>query len=114
METENTRDERLSLAENRDMLYEIFRNNARLLRHYKCVSAVQMAEELNNTTFKRGKRIIDLEYGRANPTTEEILIIAKYFNVSLSDLMQKEARVTFVDEINGLAYVVMKAEVYKK
>lgn len=113
MKTETQRDERLSLADQRNMNYEAFRNNIRLLRHYRCISAVEMAELLPPSPAISGKRIIDLEYGRSNPTTDEILNLTKFFNVSLTDLMQREARVSFVDEINSIAYVVMKPEIYK-
>lgn len=84
--------ERVSLAEARDMVYEKFRTNCRLLRAKFGWSGVEAGEKIG---LKNGKRMIDLEYGRANPTIEELLLITKCFNVSMDDLMHKEANIFF-------------------
>lgn len=84
--------ERVSLAEARDMLYEKFRTNCRLLRAKCGLSGVEAGERIG---LKNGKRMIDLEYGRANPTIEELLLITKCFGVSMDDLMHKEGKVIF-------------------
>ncbi len=84
--------ERVSLAEARDMLYEKFRTNIRLLRAKKGWSGCEAGEKIG---LKNGKRMIDLEYGRATPELEEILLISKCFNVKMDDLLHKEAIVTF-------------------
>ena len=60
-----TDSDKVSLAQSRDMLYEKFRTNSRLLRAYKGWSAVQASKEFG---FRASKRVIDLEYGRGNPT----------------------------------------------
>lgn len=88
------RPERLSLAERRDMEFEKFRRNLRILRAGINISAVQLSQEIG---FKigGGKRIIDLEYGRGNPKLDELLAIAKYFNVTLDELLYKTAKINF-------------------
>jgi transcriptional regulator with XRE-family HTH domain len=88
----NTRPERISLAEARDMIYEKFRTNCRLLRAKRGWSGIEAGEKIG---LKNGKRMIDLEYGRANPTIDELLLITKCFGVSMDDLMHKEANVVF-------------------
>lgn len=84
--------ERISLAEARDMVYEKFRTNCRLLRAKHGWSGVEAGEKIG---LKNGKRMIDLEYGRANPTIEELLLITKCFAVSMDDLMHKTGQVIF-------------------
>ena len=84
--------ERVSLAEARDMIYEKFRTNCRLLRAKKGWSGVEAGDKIG---LKNGKRMIDLEYGRANPTIEELLLITKCFSVSMDELMHKEAKIIF-------------------
>lgn len=84
--------ERVSLAEARNTLYEKFRTNIRLLRAKKGWSGIEAGEKIG---LKNGKRMIDLEYGRATPDLEEIILIAKFFDVKMDDLLHKEAMVTF-------------------
>lgn len=84
--------ERVSLADARNMLYEKFRTNIRLLRAKKGWSGCEAGEKIG---LKNGKRMIDLEYGRANPEMEEMLLIAKCFDVKMDDLMHKEAVIKF-------------------
>jgi transcriptional regulator with XRE-family HTH domain len=88
----NSRPERITLAEARDMLYEKFRTNCRLLRAKQGWSGVEAGEKIG---LKNGKRMIDLEYGRANPTIEELLLITKCFDLSMDELMHKEAKIVF-------------------
>lgn len=84
--------ERVSLAEARDMIYEKFRTNCRLLRAKNGWSGVEASEKIG---LKNGKRMIDLEYGRANPTIEELLLISQCFGVSMDDLMHKTGKIIF-------------------
>lgn len=84
--------ERVSLAEARNMLYEKFRTNIRLLRAKKGWSGIEAGEKIG---LKNGKRMIDLEYGRANPDMEEMVLIAKCFDVKMDDLMHNEAVIIF-------------------
>lgn len=84
--------ERVSLSEVRDMIYEKFRTNIRLLRAKKGWSGTEASEKIG---LKNGKRMIDLEYGRANPSMEEMLLISKAFDVSIDSLLHKEAKITF-------------------
>lgn len=84
--------ERVSLTEQRNMIYEKFRTNIRLLRAKKGLSGCEASEAIG---LENGKRIINLEYGRGNPTLEEMLLISKYFNVAIDDLMNKEADIIF-------------------
>lgn len=85
--------ERVSLSEARNMMWEKFRTNIRLLRAKKGWSGVEAGEKIG---LKNGKRMIDLEYGRANPTSDELLLLTKCFNVSLTQLIEMEATVTFI------------------
>ena len=86
------RPERLSLSQGRDMLYEKFRTNLRVLRGKTDVSAVDLSKEIG---LESGARISNLEYGKGNPTVEELVLISKFFNVTIDDLLHKEAVITF-------------------
>jgi transcriptional regulator with XRE-family HTH domain len=92
MNNKKPREERLSLKESRNMAFEKFRRNIRILRASLDISAVEMAKKMK---LKNGKRYVDMEYGRGNPTTEELLIISKWFKVSIDELLFKEAKITF-------------------
>lgn len=85
--------ERVSLAQARDMMWEKFRTNCRMLRAQRGWSGVEAGEHIG---LKNGKRMIDLEYGRANPASDEIMLICKCFNVSLTQLVEMQATVTFL------------------
>ena len=87
------RPERLTLREGRDLFYEKFRTNLRILKGSTKITAVKLAEEMG---LKSGARFTELEYGKSSPTVEEIMCIAKYFNVTMDDLMNKEAIIKFV------------------
>ena len=86
--------ERVSLAKARDMMWEKFRTNIRLLRAKEGWSGVEAGEKIG---LKNGKRMIELEYGRGNPTSEELMLISKCCNVSLTMLIEMDATVTFVN-----------------
>lgn len=105
-------EERLSLNAQRDMFYETFRTNLRLLRNYKGMSGTELSKALNHHPKLNGRRVLEMEYGRINPTMEDIIGIANYFKVAVGDLLQREAKVSFVDEIAGIAYVVMTPTAY--
>lgn len=84
--------ERVSLSEARDQLYEKFRTNCRMLRAQKGWSGVEAGEKIG---LKDGKRMITLEYGKGNPTIEEVMLISKCFDITIDDLMHKTAEITF-------------------
>lgn len=84
--------ERVTLAEARDMMYEKFRTNIRLLRAKQGWSGCEAGEKIG---LKNGKRMIDLEYGRGNPTMEEMLLISIAFKVSIDNILHKEAQIIF-------------------
>lgn len=86
------RPERLTLSESRDMLYEKFRTNLRILRAGTKISGVELARKLG---IKSGSRITEIEYGKGTPTMEEVVLLSKYFGVSLDDLMDKNAVIKF-------------------
>lgn len=91
---EDNKLERVSLSKVRDMLYEKFRTNIRLLRAKEGWSGLEASEKIG---LKNGKRMIDLEYGRANPTMEEMILISKCFNQTIDDILYKEAKITFAE-----------------
>lgn len=84
--------ERVKLSEVRDAVYEKFRTNCRVLRAWRGLSGCEASDGIG---LKNGKRIIDLEYGRANPSIEEIMAIARYFGASMDDLLYGEAFISF-------------------
>ena len=92
MNNKKPREERLTLKESRNMAFEKFRRNIRILRAGIDISAVELAVKIK---LKNGKRFVDLEYGRGSPSTEELLVISKHFKVSIDDLLFKEAKITF-------------------
>lgn len=87
------RPERLTLAQSRDLFYEKFRTNLRILCGSVGKSMVDLARELN---LKSGSRITDLQYGRGIPSIEELHIITKYFGITTDDILFKTAKITFV------------------
>lgn len=87
--------ERISLAEKRDMMFENFRTNIRVLRALKGLSGVECSEKIG---LKDGKRLIALEYGRSNPTMEEMILIANFFNETIDNILNKDATITFTNK----------------
>ena len=92
MNNKKPREERLTLRESRDKQFDTFRRNLRMLRASVDISAVELSI---NIKLKNGKRCIDLEYGRGNPSTDELLAISKHFNVTLDELLFKNATINF-------------------
>lgn len=86
------REERLTLAEKRAHLYENFIKNIRLLRAETGMSAVELAKE---SGIASGTRILNLEYGRGTPETEEIILYSKFFKSTMDDILYKTATIIF-------------------
>lgn len=81
------------LSDRRKSEFEIFRYNLRLLRASVNKSASELSNELKLRTLKR---INDLEEGRTSqPKFEEVLLLAKYFNVTLDQILYQKAQVSF-------------------
>lgn len=88
-----TREERLKLKQTRDLSYDNFRRNLRILRGSQDLSAIELSDRLG---LHSGSRCIDLEYGRSGvPNVWELDTIAKYFQISIDDLLNKKAVITF-------------------
>lgn len=60
--------------------------NIRKLRKAHGLSQTQLARNLNTTT----KAISDYETGKANPPSNRLPVIAKFFSVTLDELMDEE------------------------
>jgi len=73
--------------------FETFRINLALLKSLSGKSAETLSKELG---FEKGYRFFNLEYGRTGaPKLEEVMAIAKYFNITIDDLLYKRAKVEF-------------------
>jgi DNA-binding XRE family transcriptional regulator len=84
---------KVTLTEERLATFEIFRHNLRLLRNSTGLSAEKLGRELN---FEKYHRIVDLEYGRATePKLDEVMRIAKYFAITIDDILYKKTKITF-------------------
>ncbi len=70
-------------------LYANFRTNIQLLRIEKGYSAKEFSLALDMAE----RRISNLEQ-QHKPTVEDLMAIAKFFNVSADDLVRKQAKVT--------------------
>ncbi len=88
------RDERRTLAEGRDKIFEKFYTNVRILCALQTISMVDLSREMG---MKSGKRLYDLSYGRGTPSTEELMALAKKFNCTMDDLLTRTATVKFID-----------------
>jgi len=84
--------ERLSLAENREKLYDKFYNNLRLLLATETISMVDLARNLG---LKSGTRIASLSYGRGKPEMEEIIVLARHYSITIDELLYKDAKISF-------------------
>lgn len=84
--------ERLSLAEKREKIYDIFYNNLRMLIATETISMTELARKIG---VESGTRIANLSYGRATPKMEEIMMFAKHFNCSIDSIIYKRAKITF-------------------
>lgn len=89
----NSRQERLSLSESRDKIYDAFYNNLRLLVAAEPESMVDLARKLN---LKSGSRVCDLCYGKGAPSTEELMVLASYFECSIDDLLYNKAIISWI------------------
>jgi hypothetical protein len=69
MNNNKPREERLTLKQTRDKTFDNFRRNLRVLRAMQDISATELSTKIS---LKNGARFVDLEYGRGNPTTEEL------------------------------------------
>jgi len=85
--------ERLSLAENREKLYDKFYNNLRLLVATETISMTDLARELG---LQSGTRIASLTYGKGKPEMEEIIIFAKHYKCTIDDLLYKSVQISWV------------------
>jgi hypothetical protein len=86
------RQERLSLSEGRDMLFNLFYRNIRILVATESISMVDLSRKLG---LKSGSRISDLCYGRGTPSTEELIVLARHFNCTIDDLLYKTATINW-------------------
>lgn len=84
--------ERRSLAEDRNKLYEKFYNNIRILLATETISMTDLSRQLG---LRSGTRVSDLSYGRGNPTTEEIIVLAKHFKCTMDDLLNNNVKISF-------------------
>lgn len=85
--------ERLSLAANREKLYDKFYNNLRLLVATETISMTDLARQLG---LRSGTRIATLTYGKGKPDMEEIIVFAKHYNCSIDDLLYKSVQISWV------------------
>jgi len=82
-----------TLSQSRLKQYANFRANLRTLRGTTDLSAEKFGKIIG---FPKYHRITDLEYGRAKvPSLDEVVAIAKYFKVSIDDLLFKSPEITF-------------------
>jgi hypothetical protein len=86
------RPERLSLAENRDKLFEKFFNNIRLLVATEKISMVDLSRTLG---LKSGTRLSDLSYGRGTPSTEELIVLSRHFKCTIDELLNKTVTISW-------------------
>ena len=71
-------------------LFENFRKNIQLLRIEKGYSANELSIELGFSL----RRVSNFEQSH-KPTSEELFIISKFFNIPTDDLVHKKAKVVF-------------------
>lgn len=70
-------------------LFKNFRYNLQLLRVSKQISGKELSEKLGMSSI----RINNLEGTKHHPTVEELIKIAKYFEVSADDMFHKKATI---------------------
>lgn len=90
--TGNTRQERMSLSESRDKLYEKFYNNIRLLVAAEQLSMVDLSRQLG---LKSGSRINDLCYGRGVPSSEELIVLSRHYKCTIDSLLNETAIISW-------------------
>ena len=81
-----------TLREERLNEFAIFRRNLKILRAFKNISSEELSKAIGSKTIKR---VADFECGRCFPTFEEIIKIAKLFDVTIDNLMYKNIMVSF-------------------
>lgn len=84
--------ERLTLSESRDLLFEKFYNNLRILVATENISMVELARKLK---LRSGSRVTDLCYGKGTPSSEELIVLAKHFGCTIDNLLNKTARIVW-------------------
>jgi hypothetical protein len=87
------RPERMKLSEKRDRQYEKFYKNLKILLGATQLSSVEITIAMGWEL--KGKRLQDLSYGRGTPKLDEIIALTKFFNITLDDLINKEAKIIF-------------------
>lgn len=88
----NKRQERMSLAESRDKIYEKFYNNIRVLIATETISMVDLSRILG---LKSGTRLYAMCYGRALPSTEELIVLARHYKCTIDDLLNNSVILTW-------------------
>lgn len=79
-----------------DQIFENFRFNLRILRVSRDLTGKELCEGLG---WVNTKRILDIEDGkRGVPKMDEVYEIAKYFKVSIDDILKKRVKVSVVFE----------------
>ena len=69
----------------------LFRKNLLIVRLAKGLGSKELAVKAG---LKAMKRIYDLEEGRGTPSLDEIFSICQVLNVSMDDMLMKEAKVS--------------------
>lgn len=75
-------------------MFATFRKNFPIIRHYRGLSAVDLALKLNCNP----KKISDYETGRTPPKMSDLMDIAQALQVSVSDLMDKKIILEFEEK----------------
>lgn len=74
--------------------FAIFRANLTILQASRGVTAQELSRQMNLLTVKR---VEDYKLGRSHPTWDEIRAIAKFFDVTLDQIMYQKAIIKFSD-----------------
>ncbi len=85
------------LGEERFKEFEIFRYNLIVLQATKNSSAQELSKVMN---LKSLKRVEDYKLGRAHPDWDEVRAIAKFFDVTIDQLMYRKITVRFEESPN--------------
>lgn len=88
------REERYTLFEGREKMYERFRTNIRILRAVSGLSGVEAAQAIG---LRDGKHVLNLEYGRCRPDIDELILIAQHYHHKTDDILNKDIQITFID-----------------
>jgi hypothetical protein len=82
----------MSLAASRDKIYDRFYNNIRLLVATEIISMVDLSRKLS---LKSGTRITDMCYGKAIPSAEELILLARHYKCTIDDLLNNSVTLTW-------------------